>query len=256
MERMWKAAGLAASIGNRLLYLAAEVMILSMLLYGGYSLWENFRIGQSAFVSEELLQYKPGIEGKTEGFAELQDRNPDVKAWLTIAGTHVDYPVLQGETDLDYINRDVYGEFSLSGSVFLSCLNSPDFSDGYSLIYGHHMENGAMFGDITRFAEATYFQEHPKGELRLENETLELELFACLETDAYDGCVYNCGPDADRVALLSYIRAHAVQYRETDVTAEDRILGLSTCADETAETNGRVLIFGRLKEKSESELQI
>ena len=56
MERMWKAAGLAASIGNRLLYLAAEVLILSMLLYGGYSLWENFRIEQNAFMSEELLR--------------------------------------------------------------------------------------------------------------------------------------------------------------------------------------------------------
>lgn len=246
MERMWKAAGLAASIGNRLLYLAAEVLILSMLLYGGYSLWENFRIEQNAFVSEKLLRYKPGTESGTAGFAELQALNPDVKAWLTIEGTHMDYPVLQGETDLDYINRDVYGEFSLSGSIFLSCLNSPDFSDGYSLIYGHHMENGAMFGDVTRFTEAVYFQEHPEGELRMAHETWELELFACLETDAYDRRVYDCGRETDREALLSYIREHAVQYRETGVTAADRILALSTCADET-ETNGRVLVFGRLK---------
>ena len=79
MERMWKAAGLAASIGNRLLYLAAEVLILSMLLYGGYSIWENFRIEQNAFVSEKLLRYKPGTESGTAGFAELQALNPDVK---------------------------------------------------------------------------------------------------------------------------------------------------------------------------------
>lgn len=54
---------------------------------------------------------------------------------------------------MEYINKDVYGEFSLSGSIFLSCMNKKDFSDNYNLVYGHHMANGGMFGDVVSFTE-------------------------------------------------------------------------------------------------------
>ena len=54
--------------------------------------------------------------------------NKDVAGWITIDDTHIDYPVVQGKDDMEYINKDVYGEFSLSGSIFLSCMNKKDFS--------------------------------------------------------------------------------------------------------------------------------
>lgn len=44
--------------------------------------------------------------------------NKDVAGWITIDDTHIDYPVVQGKDDMEYINKDVYGEFSLSGSIF------------------------------------------------------------------------------------------------------------------------------------------
>ena len=88
-----------------------------MLAYGTYSLWDTYRVSQNAFVSAELLDYKPGGAGESAGFAELQELNPDVRAWITIPDTHIDYPVLQGENDMIYVNQDVYGEFSLSGAI-------------------------------------------------------------------------------------------------------------------------------------------
>ena len=61
---------------------------------------------------------------------------------------------------MTYINKNVFGEFALTGSIFLSCMNSPDFSDPYNLIYGHHMDNGGMFGDVMEFLDSEYFDEH------------------------------------------------------------------------------------------------
>ena len=81
--------------------------------------------------------------------------NPDVRGWLTIDGTHVDYPIVQGEDDMEYVNKGVYGEFSLSGTIFLDSENTSDFSDCYNLLFGHHMANGAMFGDVVRFTDRT-----------------------------------------------------------------------------------------------------
>ena len=80
---------------------------------------------RGAFISDDLLEYKP-IPGQEENptLDELMAINPDVVGWLTVDDTHIDYPVVQGENDMEYINKDVYGEFALPGSIFLSCVNS------------------------------------------------------------------------------------------------------------------------------------
>lgn len=248
-----RAAAALARIGNQILSMAAAILILAMLLYGGYSLWDTAMISGGAFVSSDLLRYKPSMEEEGHPtLAELQGVNPDVRGWLTMEDTHIDYPVVQGKTDMEYINKDVYGEFALSGSIFLDSRNSGDFSDSYSLVYGHHMANGAMFGDIVDYVDEEYFSERREGWLFLtEGDTYRIRVFACVETDAYDPMIYQ--PDGwgeeNLATLLSYVRTKATRYEEIGVTSGDRIIGLSTCAE--AETNGRVIVFGRLEREEQ-----
>ena len=245
-----EAAAGAARIGNRILSLMAAVLIILMVAYGGYSLWDSYMINKGAFLGSDLLKYKPVESGDGQPnytLEELTALNPETRGWLTIDGTHIDYPVVQGEDDMKYVNTDVFGEFSLSGSIFLSCLNSPDFSDSYSLVYGHHMDNGGMFGDVMEFTDGDYFEKHQTGTLFLPESTWQVTLFACIEADAYDSLIYSAGPDYQTQPLLDYLKSSAVQYRDIGVTASDKIIGMSTCKD--AETNGRVILFGRLEEK-------
>lgn len=239
-----------ARIGNFILSLIAVCMIILMLAYGGYSLWDNYMINSGAFLTSDLLKYKPPENSGTEdnlSLEELMALNPETRGWLTIDGTHIDYPVVQGEDDMKYVNTDIYGEFSLSGAIFLSCLNSPDFSDQYNLIYGHHMENGGMFGDVMKFVETDYFESHETGTLYLPHKTYGITLFACIQADAYDRIIYAPGKECDMQVLLDYLKAESEQYRDIGVTAEDQIVGMSTCVDAT--TNGRMILFGRLEEK-------
>ena len=242
-----KAAVIFARIGNRILSILALMLILLMLMYGGYSLWDTFTLYQGAFTDTDLMKFKPtGEDVENPTLKELQDMNPDVRGWITIDDTHIDYPVVQGKTDMEYINKDIYGEFSLSGAIFLDCRNRADFSDQYSLVYGHHMENGAMFGDIAEFEDNSYFQKHTKGTLYLSGITYKIALFACVKTDAQDENIYN--PDQwnrENIQILfDSIRKQSVQYREIGITADDSIIGLSTCAE--TQTNGRIIVFGRL----------
>lgn len=237
-----------ARLGDRIVSFFAAAVILLLLLYGGYSLWDTRMVYQGAFVSSELLQFKPPADstGENPTLAGLQQCNPDTRAWLTIDNTNIDYPVVQGETDMEYINKDVYGEFSLSGSIFLASACSPDFSGAYSLVYGHHMDNGAMFGDVVEFANAGYFEAHPSGTLYLPDATYRITIFACVQVDAFDRIVYDpaAQPAGNISELLLHIEETAVQSRNIGLRATDRVIGLSTCAE--AETNGRVVIFGRL----------
>ena len=91
-----------------------------------------------------------------------------------------------------------------------------------------------------------YFAAHPSGSLILPDAAYEIELFVCLETDAYDAEIYAVERyNADTAALLDAVQVRAVQQRALDVGPQDRLIALSTCAG--AETNGRVVLLGRLR---------
>lgn len=247
---MHTAAKLARA-GDRLVSLLAAGLILLMLLYGGYSLWDTAMVFNGAFLSSDLLQFKPaaGDPDSNPTLAELQAINPDVLGWLTIDDTHIDYPVVIGETDMEYVNKDVYGDFALSGSIFMDSDNARDLSDAYTLVYGHHMDNGAMFGDVVEFVNTDYFESHPSGTLYLPDATYTIEIFACVQVDAFDSMIYDpLAQDGDVSELLNYVDEIAVQSRYIGVQPTDKVIGLSTCAE--AETNGRVVIFGRLDRMS------
>ena len=244
-----KVAVRIAQAGNQILNIIVMGIILFLFLYGGYSLWDTYMSAKSAFLSDDLLSYKPQPgEGENPSLEDLMAINKDVAGWITIDDTHIDYPVVQGKDDMEYINKDVYGEFSLSGSIFLSCMNKKDFSDNYNLVYGHHMANGGMFGDVVEYTDISYFEKHMEGWLYLADATYQIQMFACVETDAYDSMIYGCGADTDLNKLLSYIEEHAVVYKNMTTDRPAQVIGLSTCAD--ARTNGRVIVFGRLEKIS------
>lgn len=232
---------------DKVLSFLAVIMILLLLCYGGYSLWDTAMLYKGAFNTSDLIQYKPSVDDpESLSFEELRKLNPDVCAWITVDDTHIDYPVVQGEDDMEYINKDVKGDFAFSGAIFLASQNQRDFSDSYNLLYGHHMDGGGMFGDVVEFQEKDYFDGRKTGTLYLPGKAIPITLFACVSTDALDSVVYNpdAQPAGDVTTLLKHIQDTAVQYREIGVTAKDQIIGLSTCSETV--TNGRVVLFGRL----------
>lgn len=243
-----KKAAMAARVGNRILSIMAGILILLMLSYGMYSLWDTYKIYANSFADEELLKFRPTDDGEDNPtLKDLKKLNPDVKAWIQVPKTNIDYPVVQGQDDMEYINKNVYGEFELLGAIFLSCLNKDDFSDPYNLVYGHNMKNGGMFADVADFTNKEYFETHQKGKLYLTDATRKIRFFACMKVTAADAKIYH--PDGYRKEnlkdLLDYIQANAVQYRDVNVADENSLIALSTCSE--AETNGRVVLIGKLE---------
>ncbi len=242
-------AAKAARGADRILTLITYAVLSLVIVYASYAMWDNYQILNSAKADSSLLKYKPQLTagGGSMGFAEILGVNRDVRAWLTVEDAGIDYPVVQGVDNAEYLNKDVFGKFSLSGSLFLDSRNSGDFSDTYSLIYGHHMDANAMFGGLDHFLQETFFRSHRTGTLILENETYSVDLFAAVSADAYDSIVFDpTGTTGETGPLMDFIRKQAVQYREPDLPADARILGLSTCSD--ASTNARVIVFGVLKD--------
>ena len=95
-------------------------------------------------------------------FAGQQEINPDIYAWIQIPGTTVDYPVLQSDDEPEdfYLNHDVNGKYKFAGCIYSQMLNSKDFSDPNTILYGHTLNKGSMFTSLHKFRNAEFFNEN------------------------------------------------------------------------------------------------
>ena len=219
-------------------------------LYSVYALWDNNQVYLEAEnVRNDMLKLKPDIDDADQGpsFEELQKINQDVCAWLTLDGTEVDYPVLQGADNLTYINKDVYGNFALAGSIFLDTRCDRTFEDNYSLIYGHDMSSSKMFGDLKKYKEQEFFEENTTGTLILPERIYRLNIFAVLLISASDKMIFETEKwKSDAGNLLEYIEKNAL-YLDNDVletakkTKDVQVLALSTCSYEFEDARTIVL---------------
>ena len=236
---------------------AAVILFLAIAgLYSAYALWDNAQVYAAVDnVQSELLALKPKVDAAEEegaSFEELLAINSDVCAWLTLDNTEIDYPVLQGEDNLSYINTDVYGNFALAGSIFLDSRCDNTFHENYSLLYGHHMDNSKMFGDLDLYEEQTFFDENTTGMLILPDRAYGLEIFAFLRVPASEDAIFS--PQqwaADTGGLLDFVREEAEHIHQDTMekigTSEDcfQILAMSTCSSEY--TDARTILLAVMK---------
>lgn len=222
---------------------AFMAVLLLLLFFAVYVTAENRRIMAEA--SAQVYQsYKPTADD-TVSFHDLVEINPDVIAWLTIDATNIDYPLVQGESNSTYLNKSATGEFSLGGALFLDYRNAPDFSDPLSIVYGHNMTGGMMFGGITRYADPDYFNRHRSGTLYCGGTYYKVEIFAYFAADGHDNTVYAPRADEERCrAWLAHIGEIAVN-RTEEFPDGGPILLMSTCA--AGQTNQRNLLAAAIR---------
>ncbi len=185
-------------------------------------------------------------------FEELKKINPDVNGWVTMPGTAIDYPLVQGKTNHSYINTDVYGNFALAGSIFLDSRNDDYYQDPYSLLYGHNISKHRMFSDVNLYKEEKFFKENTEGELYLPDRLHKLTTLSCIITSASDSLIFN--PETwKKLDVKDYeesIRENALFVNEKGIEAlqnliksgkQPHILALSTCSDEF--TDARTIVL-------------
>ena len=219
---------------------AILLVCLLLLFIGAYSMLDELWLYENA-ADRSALMYKPEIDRPLEENNRISKNHI---AWLTIDDTEIDYPIMQGEDNYEYLNKDPYGEFSLSGSIFLDSRNSPDFTDPYSVIYGHHMERGVMFGSLDMFKDRSYFDEHTTGLLTTGDTVYNITLFAVTSAEATDSTLFD-PQGRTMLEVTDFLKENATIYNEPE--EDRRIIALSTCAGDTYYE--RLLVFGTIRER-------
>lgn len=146
------------------------------------------------------------------------------------------------------MNTDVYGDFSLAGSIFLDVNCDKNFTDPYSLLYGHHMEESKMFGDLDLYKDAEFFAENTTGELILPDRTYDLKTFACLLVPSSESAIFQPQRwDSDLQGLYTFAQENALNLNTETLAAmkaagdDAQVLALSTCSTEF--TDARTILL-------------
>ena len=206
-------------VGIALLAVAGGMWIKSQLDYRAQD--QEIEKLQAYAVVDEEGSLAPQVD-----WSALKAVNDDVVAWLEIPGTIVNYPVYQGTTNDTYLHSDVNGNYSLGGLVFLDYQNkAPGMIDTQTIVYGHHLRNGAMFKPIADMDKQEMFNSVKTVWYVTEDTAWELEPLCVYYTDEDDVTVrtFNFDSVEDRRAYLSSLVAKSVA---KSADAEDVCLGV------------------------------
>ena len=171
-------------------------------------------------------------------------------AWIYVPGTNVDYPVLQHPTDdAYYLEHNMDGSKGLPGCIYSESVNTKDFTDPNTVLYGHNMKNGSMFASLHNFEDQQVFEENPYFYIYTEDKTYVYEIFAAYKYNAIH-LIYNfdlTNPEIFQNYLdqIFEIRDMSANIRQdVTVNADNHIVTLSTCV--SGEKNMRYLVQGVL----------
>lgn len=171
-------------------------------------------------------------------FVSLQAENPDIYAWITIPDTNVNYPVLHStEGDEDYyLDHTVDGAEGLPGSIYTQYSYNKDLeTDKVTVIYGHNMRDESMFGCLKHYQDETYRSEHSTVMIYTPEHIYTYRVVYAVTYDDRHilGTYYNCEDSADYENFLESLQTErklpSWLEEPFEVTAEDRMIVLSTC---------------------------
>ncbi|MBR6509178.1 MAG: class B sortase [Clostridia bacterium] len=182
-------------------------------------------------------------------FKKLKKQNPDIYAWINIPGMVIDYPVLRNtNNDRFYLTHTVDLKKSKYGAIYTHNYNDMEFNDFNTVIYGHNMKNGTMFGSLKKFRDNTFFEQNRYINIYMPGRILKYEIFAAYVFDDrhillnFDFSDMNVRKEYLDM-IFSTRKVSANIKRDITVTENDKIITLSTC---TNNNNERYLVQGVL----------
>lgn len=209
---------------------------------------------------DDLEQYASISDAENVSLADLtvdwdalRAVNPDIVVWIYIPDSPVNYPVVQGQDNQEYLHKAFDGStgwLASAGTIFLDSNNASDFSDRNSALYGHHMNDGSMFASLSDWQNNDEFNSHRDIYLLTPQGNYRLKTFAMVKTTGTDALVQTTFSSEE--SYRSYIQD---KLDRSVVTQEGDVLGasditqsmlFSTC--EYSQADGRAVLFAAVVE--------
>lgn len=161
---------------------------------------------------------------------DLNKNYPQIKARILIDNLEMDFPVVQGKDNSFYLNHDYKGNYHPFGAVFMDCVNSIDFKDQNTILYGHNVKSGHVFNPLNKYRDEKYVEDNPYIIVDSLEERFVYEIFAVYEANQYEDYRLPSYDEEDFEQFISRIEEKNFLDRQLP-NKDDKILTLSTCSD-------------------------
>lgn len=209
---------------------------------------ENREKQENAEKYKEMVEIVPPSQDENEenaeptftvNFEELKQGNPDIYAWIDIPDTVISYPMLRSETEDYYLSHNADKKSSAYGAIYTQNYNSDTFEDFNTVIYGHNMRNGTMFGTLKKYRNKEYFDNNSYINIYTPQSKLTYKIFAAYVYD--DSHILYTFDFADKEIRKTYLadifsgKFGGHLNSDVEVTEDDKIITLSTCTNVDSE---------------------
>ncbi len=198
----------------------------------------------------------------TINWDKLLKQNKDTKAWLYLNKSEINYPVLQGKTNDQYLRTMPNQEYNVKGSIFIDSRNLNPFQDFMTLIYGHHTQDDTMFTDVANyFKKDGFYKGHENFLLLLPNgEKYKLEIIAGSQIKD-DSKLYKFyfNNEIEKQEYINQIIAinkiKEIDTNKIKLNENDKIIMMSTCADFQG-SSLRYVVWSKMVKATEEDLKV
>lgn len=217
-------------INNILLIICIFIFCISTWkLYGYYRSYKKAKDTYSKIAKENVKISKN--ERKID-FKKLKSQNQDIAGWIYIRGTTIDYPIVQGKDNEEYLHQDFNKKKSSSGTIFLDNNCKKDFTSDNNIIYGHHMKNGTMFVQLLKFREKSFLKKHNEIMIFTPDRTIHLKVISAYAQKAQNKIPVTFANDKQKKAYIKKIESMSEQTIKTSRINDGHIYTFVTCSYE------------------------
>ena len=201
-----------------------------------------------SIITEEQEEQDEEKKDESINLKEFYELNNDFIGWLKINDTNISYPVMQTDNDRKdyYLRKNFYKEYSQLGTPYIAEYCNVQTSDNV-IIYGHHITNYQMFGELEKYKNKDFYDNHKMINFNTIYGNADYEIIAVFKTVAYTGFKYyefiNSNSQNEFDTFIK--KCKELSLYETGKTAKygDKLLTLSTC--EYSAKNGRLVIVAK-----------
>ena len=236
---------------KRIILILIEIILLIVVIFSGRQIF-NWVIenNQNNSIKEELsnavtenkeqVSETKWLDAKNYNidFDSLKSTNSEVVGWLKVNNLDIEYPVVQAKDNEYYLTRNIKKEYNSAGWIFADYRNKLDGTDKNIVLYGHNRKDGSMFGSLKDSQQAGWYENDENKYLVYitENEKSNYEIFSVYNVETEDYYIKTGFAKGEFEKFINRLKARSVHDFGVEVTEDDSILTLSTCAGENQRT--------------------
>lgn len=218
-----------------------RIFFLLIAIYSGYKIFvwiksinENKDIKQK--ISEKLdisIDGTKNEKGKYNiDFSSLKKENPDIVGYIKVNNTNIDYVVVKGKDNSYYLTHNLYKNYNVAGWIFADYRNKFDDTDRNTIIYGHNMKDGSMFGTLNGILNKEWFENKDNYTIIFvtEKDTYYYKIFSTYSIVPEEYYIStNFESDNEFGEFVNVLKDRSVFDYGVEVTGKDKIITLSSC---------------------------